>query len=337
MFIVPKALKVYLAGKAGVIGSGSQLHLKAECQVILPVWILQILDRPLRRLAQSVEKHNLRRVPAIHLGDQMQVFPYPVPVDIKHHLDGGILLQYIGNSVQCIIICLAPVQLAVFQVIHRFVVVYIVALGLQQPGQAVPNTHHGLSGSGILISFLGMCVVNKYLRLGVVPLHGHVTAQQVPGIHQITARRGGGMDAVKMFYEEVVIHQLFQHICIAGNGALQCPRYGLQGLVWPLVSGCCRTSCTGCQVLAAFCFGATRTASSSAPDSFPSLSSSSCARSGFPRGQDSRFLRCLLAGFLIAVPGKILVFFIKCFNRVVFTVSRIRVIDSPGASPGIRP
>ena len=159
--------------------------------------------------------------------------------------------------------------------------VYIVTLGFQKPGQVIPHAHHGLSRAGILIGFLGMGVVDKYLGLGIIPLHGHVTAQQILGIHQVTARRGGGVDTVKMFYEEIVIHQLFQHICIAGNGALQCPRYGLQGLVWPLVSGC-RTSRAGCQVLAAFCFGATRTASSSAPDSFPSLSSSSCARSGFP-------------------------------------------------------
>ena len=82
VFIVPEALKVYLAGKAGIIGGGSQLHLETECQVILPVRILQVLNGAFRRLAQSVKEHNLRRIPAVHLGNQMQVLPHSVPVDI---------------------------------------------------------------------------------------------------------------------------------------------------------------------------------------------------------------------------------------------------------------
>ena len=40
VLIVAQSLQVYLAGEDGIIGSGSQLHLKTEGQVILPVCLL---------------------------------------------------------------------------------------------------------------------------------------------------------------------------------------------------------------------------------------------------------------------------------------------------------
>ena len=58
----------------------------------------------------------------------------------------GVVYRVHKTTGEMMELTLSLIHISVFQVIHRFVVVYIVALGLQQPGQAVPNTHHGQIG-----------------------------------------------------------------------------------------------------------------------------------------------------------------------------------------------
>ena len=302
MHVVAQALQVDFPGVAWKIGRRPQLHLQAEGQVLLPVGIGQVLDSPLRGLAQPVEEHDLGRRPAVHLRHQMHILPHSIPVDVQHHLDRRVFLQDARHPLQGVVVGLAPVQLSLPQVIDRGVMVHRVPLLREKAGQLLPHSHHVFPRPGIREGLLGVGVVNENLRSPGAGVQRQVHIQQGFGVHQFPIRRGGGVHIIKILHQEIIIHQLLQHICTPENGPVQASRKGL---------GRGEASALPCRALAC-------------PASRPALASVSCC-SPEALGQRPIFL-CVRSRLLPAVPGQIGVLFIKPLHSLVIPVGGIRIL-----------
>ena len=130
----------------------------------------------------------------------MKVICHSVPVDIQDHLNGMVLLQNCFNSLPGICISFASVQLSIYQVIDRFIVVYLISPRLQKFCQTFSHCYHRLTRAGVRESFLRMGVVNQNLRSFPIFIYCKVFFQQFFRVHQVSAGSGGSMDIVEIFH-----------------------------------------------------------------------------------------------------------------------------------------
>ena len=155
-------------------------------------------------------------------------------------------------------------------------------------------------------------MVDQNLGLAVILPDGEILAQKPRRAYLIPPRRGGGVNAVKMLHQKIIVRQLLHHIgrpghrpggnphqrrpCRHGSRArlplgqrLRPARVLVRAVVSRLTGRC----------TAVLCFAVLRLS--------------------FPR-------------FLVAIPGQVLVFLVKCFHRLILPVGRVRIAGLPSVS-----
>ena len=99
-------------------------------------------------------------------------------MQVNHHLNGRIFLQYPCNFRQGIAICLVPYGIVLCRMVQHVVAVIL----RQYPGKLIPHAHNGIASlprHGVRKGFLRMGVVNQNLRSGSILFHTHIPVQQI--------------------------------------------------------------------------------------------------------------------------------------------------------------
>ena len=196
---------------------GGELHLEGKGKVILYVRIVEIINIPVRpRTAQAVKIHDLRGWLPVDLRHQMGSLRHSIPVQVDGHLYGRIRLDDRADGRLGVLICIAPVKLAVDDIVHSGVMDRLNAPLVEKLGQILPHSHNTrrrISRCGVCKFFLRMGVEDQYLRSSCRIVDLHAPPQEIIRIELIGTDHRGAVHCIEIAEQIIKIAELlYGHI-----------------------------------------------------------------------------------------------------------------------------
>ena len=205
MHVVPVALQIDPSGQTRIVLIGDHLHLEGKSQIFIYVRIFQISDVSRRlRVGQAIEKHEGGRGLSVQLRHQLSL-QHRIPVQIDHHLDGGILRQDLLDGGKGNRIGIIPAFHIIFPRIMDDVIAVFFPQNLSQKLSRSHDAVSGIPGHGIHKCLLGMGMINEDLRNIRILFNGQILTQKLIQLHLIRTRLRGGVHRIKTLDQRVKI------------------------------------------------------------------------------------------------------------------------------------